>query len=211
MNIFSFPVGPLETNLYLLVEEEQGEAVIVDPGEASEEVLSLLEREGWRVSLILNTHAHFDHIGGNAFFQEATGAPIALHPQDLPLYRRVVEQGEFFGVECLPQPEPNLMLWEGQRLALVGRQWEVWHTPGHSPGSVCLYTPGHLLVGDVLFAGSVGRVDLPGGDWGQLARSLARLFTLPPSVKVYPGHGPPTTLARELRTNLFVAMALPPL
>jgi glyoxylase-like metal-dependent hydrolase (beta-lactamase superfamily II) len=207
MEIHVHTVGPLDTNLYLLLDEERREVVVVDPGPESEEVLEWIQREGWKVRYLLNTHAHFDHIGGNARFHEATQAPIALHPADRELYRQAPLQAETFGYTCAPQPEPTLWLEEGQRWTLAGQEWTVLHTPGHSPGSVCLYTPGHLLVGDLLFAGSVGRMDLPGGSWEEMVRSLHRLFTLPPETRVYPGHGPRTTLAAEWERNFFVRIA----
>lgn len=192
MEIKSFVVGPLQTNAYLLIEEQ--DAALVDPGGLCPEMLQALEDVGLRY--ILLTHGHFDHAEAAETIHRKTGAPIFYHPE---------EKVTFWSEGRLPPPlEKSLR--DGDRLALGGEELLVWHLPGHSPGSVAyLWEKGKVaIVGDVLFASSVGRTDLPGGSWEALARSLARIIALGDDWRVLPGHGPETKLGWERERNPFV-------
>lgn len=181
------------------------ETVLVDPGEAAERFLAEADRRGRRITAIWLTHAHLDHIAGLAEVHRATGALIHLHPADRPLYDGLPEQGRWFGLELDPPPPPDVMLHHGQRLGIGGTAFEVRHLPGHSPGHVCFVGGGMVLGGDVLFEGSIGRTDLPGGDLEALLSGIRReLLVLPDATIVYPGHGPATTIGRERGGNPFL-------
>jgi hydroxyacylglutathione hydrolase len=203
MQIKTLAVGPLETNCYIVWDETTKEAMVVDPGDEPDRILD--EAEGLNVKLIALTHAHFDHAGAVPELKEATGAAIAFHPADEAAYRSVSEQAAFWGFQSDPMPEPDVMLGEGDKLSVGALSFEVLHTPGHSPGCVCLVGEGVLFSGDTLFKGSVGRTDLAGGDMNHLKASFRRLMELPPETAVYPGHGPASTIGQELRDNFFAA------
>jgi hydroxyacylglutathione hydrolase len=203
-------VGPLGVNCVVVGAPESGEALVVDPGGDAERILDLLRVLHLRCTLIVNTHAHFDHVGANADLRRATGAALQMHGDDLPLYEQLALQAAFFG-GLLPVPERapvDGLLSDGQRLTVGGMTATVLHTPGHSPGSICLLIdadPPLLLSGDTLFAGGIGRSDLAGGDSDALFRSLRdRLLTLRDETRVIPGHGPQTTIGDERRDNPFL-------
>lgn len=174
--------------------------MLIDPGDEAERILALLESLGLNPQAILLTHAHFDHVGAVGPLVEALSLPVFLHPLDLPLYQRAEEMAALFGLSIPKPPLPVEPLAEG--MSLFG--FTVWHLPGHSPGHVAFFRDGTLLSGDLLFRGGIGRYDLPGASPKVLFRSLRRLFTLPGETEVHPGHGPPTTLALEARTNPFL-------
>jgi len=181
------------------------DTVLVDPGEEAERFLAEAARRGRRITAIWITHAHLDHIAGVSAVHRATGARIHLHPADRALYDGLPEQGRWFGFEFEPPPPPDLMLHHGQRLMVGDTAFTVRHLPGHSPGHVCFIGGGVVLGGDVLFEGSIGRTDLPGGDLEALLDGIRReLLTLPDATIVYPGHGPPTTIGREREGNPFL-------
>jgi hydroxyacylglutathione hydrolase len=202
MHITRLPIGLLESNCYLVYDTDGGEAVIVDPGMLDPRpLLREIAGRDLHVRYILNTHGHFDHVAGNGLLG-LPEAELGIHPAD----RRLLLAGGGgmqFGITLSPSPEPDLDLVEGVVLTLGGAGLTVLHTPGHTPGCVCLYLPDDatLLTGDTLFAGSVGRTDLPGGDQRELQISLARLLQLPAKTRIYPGHGPATTLDVEKRRN----------
>lgn len=197
--------GQFMQNCYLLAEEGSTDAVIVDPGEAPALFLETAERHGLTIREIWLTHGHIDHVSGVGAVKAATGAPIWMHPADLPLYRNLAQQAGWFGLELDDPPPIDHELSHGQTLTLGSTSFDVRHTPGHSPGSVCFVTDGTVIGGDVLFQGSVGRVDLPGGDWEQLLSSIRdELFPLADETVVHPGHGPRTTIGAEKRNNPFL-------
>ena len=204
----TFPVGPLGCNCAVIADPETKEAVVLDPGDEPDRILEALRRNGLRVVALLHTHAHFDHVGVTARMKKETGAPILLHEEDLPIYARLPEQGRLFGFH-FEAPEPvDRTLSDGDRIPCGGGFLEVLHTPGHTPGSVCLRLSGGspvLFSGDTLFRRSIGRTDLPGGSTPQILSSIeTKLLTLPGDLAVLPGHGEPTTIAEESRLNPFL-------
>jgi glyoxylase-like metal-dependent hydrolase (beta-lactamase superfamily II) len=200
-------LGPLDNNAYLLISEASGDAAVVDVGFEPATAIEAIRRRGLRVRLLLNTHAHYDHAAGMRIVQEGVGGDYWLHPGDRPLLERLAEQGAAFGFPDAEPPEVVHDLAHGQRMALGEDTIEVIHTPGHSPGGVCFRWGEDLWVGDTLFAGSIGRTDLPGGSFEELERSIhTRLFTLGDFLRVYPGHGAATTIGRERLDNPFVGM-----
>src|SRR5262245_30691746 len=198
-------LGPLDNNTYVVACSETREAAVIDVGFDPEAVVDEIRRAELRLTLLLNTHAHYDHAAGMREVQRKLGGTYWLHPDDRPLLARLSEQGAAFGFPPASPPDDIHDLSDGQRIAVGRHELGVLFTPGHSPGHVCFLAGEHLWCGDVLFAGSVGRTDLPGGSWPDLERSIRdRLFTLPDSVRVHPGHGPATTIGHEKRDNPFV-------
>lgn len=200
---------PFMENGYVLGCEETREGVIIDPGESIDELLEIAAREKLTIKHILLTHAHLDHISGVVTAKAATGAPTMLHASDRPLYDAVVQQGMMFGIHVDPQPPVDAFYDLSQTITFGRYEVRVHHTPGHSPGGVCLEILGApkptLIVGDTLFAGSIGRTDLPGGDFDTLINAIRKvLFAFPDDTTAYPGHGDPTTIGRERRTNPFL-------
>jgi hydroxyacylglutathione hydrolase len=205
MLIKRYSLGPMDNNTYLIVDEASKEAALVDPSFDSETILPVITRSGYTLRYILNTHAHFDHILGNAYFAAQTGAPIALHRADLELLRALPEQGVMFDLSVTPSPDPTIFLEDGQTLPLGETRIAVLFTPGHSPGHVTFVVDNTAIVGDCLFRGSIGRTDLPGGSLQTLMHSIdTRLLTLPDDTRVLPGHGEPTTIGTERRTNPYL-------
>ena len=208
------PVGALQCNCSILGDEASGEAIVVDPGDEVPRILAVLQRHKLTVKQILITHAHIDHIAGAARLQALTGAPILYNQNDLPLVKMMAVQAGWLGVETPEVRPPDDTLDDGKLISIgaVGNgppalSGSILHTPGHTQGSVCLYLPAQdlLLAGDTLFAGSVGRTDLPGGDGPTLVRSIhSKLLPLPDATVVLPGHGPKTTIGDERRTNPFL-------
>ena len=207
-------VSPFYKNGFVLGCEETREGVVIDPGDEVDQLLAAVDRHKLSVKYILLTHAHVDHITGVGAAKDALGAPVGLHRDDLFLYRAVTQQGQMLGIPAEPQPEIDFF-YEGQGPWRFGKYgaW-VHHTPGHCPGGVCLAigrdgeSERVLVVGDTLFAGSIGRVDLPGGDLATLLNSIRSvLFAFPDDTVVYPGHGERTTIGIEKRTNPFLAGA----
>jgi glyoxylase-like metal-dependent hydrolase (beta-lactamase superfamily II) len=206
------PVGPLAVNCVIVADERTREAIVVDPGSEAERILSRLSELELRCVLVANTHAHLDHVGANAELVRRTGAPLRQHSADRPLYDALDSQADWM-LGIMGHPEAVAVdgdLAHGTRLVAGDRSATVLHTPGHTPGSVCLLfesadEPPLLLAGDTLFAGGVGRTDLPGGDWEQLADSLrTRILPLEDGTRVIPGHGPETTIRRERQENPFL-------
>jgi glyoxylase-like metal-dependent hydrolase (beta-lactamase superfamily II) len=199
-------VGPLACNCYVVGDGETKEAIVIDPGDDAAALAADIQGLGLTVTGIVATHAHFDHVLGVEKLHELTGAPFYLHDLDLPLLGWMQESARMFlGLETSPPPTVDSSPAEGDVLTAGSVGLEVIHTPGHSPGSIALVSDDALFSGDTLFAGSVGRTDLPGGDTGALVDAVRKkLFALDPQLPVYPGHGPATTLARERASNPFV-------
>ena len=208
LEILRFTYGPFAENTYVVVGPSGRRAMLVDPGFGSEPIWGLLADRGLSIALILNTHGHLDHVAGNAFFKRVSGAPIAIHASDLPFLRNLATQASMYGLDAEASPEADLELVDGVDVEFDGAAFEVIHTPGHSPGGVCLRRGDQMLVGDTLFRGSVGRTDLPGGDWDTLVASVrGKLFRFPDDVRCYPGHEDETTIGRERASNPFVGDA----
>ena len=208
LEIVMLPNGQFVENCYLIGDSARREAVMVDPGEEPWLFLAELESRAWQLRAIWLTHAHIDHIMGVRAVKAATGVPILLHPADRPLYDNLPGQGEWMGLQLEPAPPPDAEFRAGQRLTVGEFEFEVRHTPGHSPGSVSFTRPGMVFGGDVLFNGSIGRTDLPGGDFGTLMNSIQTSFLcLPDSTVVYSGHGPETSVGVERMTNPFLTGA----
>lgn len=204
-------VGPFMKNGFVVGCERTREAVLIDPGDEVADLLSFAERQTLVIRHILLTHAHVDHVTGVAAARRALGAPIYLHQDDLFLYERAVESGRMFGLRVEPQPPIDTFYSAGQVIAFGDYEVRPHHTPGHCPGGVCLQigkkgnVGQDLFVGDTLFAGSIGRTDLPGGDHATLIGSIRTvLFAFGDAARVYPGHGPVTTIGQERRTNPFL-------
>ncbi|MBS1799246.1 MAG: MBL fold metallo-hydrolase [Acidobacteria bacterium] len=201
------PVGLLQCNCSILGDEASREAIVVDPGDDIPSIVAVLKRHGLTAKLIVITHAHIDHIAGAQQLKRLTGAPVFYNENDLPLVKMMDEQASWLR---MPTPEvlpPDAALTDGQTVAVSGIRATVLHTPGHTQGSSCLYLPEQslLIAGDTLFAGSVGRTDLPGGNTKQLIRSIHnRLLVLSDEITVVPGHGPNTTIGEERESNPFL-------
>lgn len=203
-------VGPLQVNCYLLACPQTRQALAIDPGDEGERILAAAQEQGWQISKIVNTHGHFDHIGANRALVAATGAPLLLHAADLPLLERAPSHARVYGLDAEGSPAPDQFLADGDEISCGTLRCRVIHLPGHSPGGIALLCGGHLFPGDVLFAGSVGRTDLPGGDHRQLIEGIrSKLWILPGETVVHPGHGPDTTIAREMRSNPYAGVGVP--
>lgn len=199
--------GAFLENCYLVADPASREAAIVDPGEEVDLFRARLGHEGWTLRAIWLTHAHMDHVAGVAALRADGATPIHLHPADRSLYDHVAEQGAMFGLRLAPPPPPDRELSDGQTVRVGSCAFRVIHTPGHTPGGVSLVGHGLAFVGDTLFAGSIGRTDLPGGDITALLSSIhEKLFALPDATVVHSGHGPATTIGAEKKDNPFVKL-----
>ena len=204
-------VGPFFKNGFVLACPDTREAILIDPGDEVAELLAVADRSALSIRHILLTHAHVDHITGVAAAKRALGAPVYLHRDDLFLYEHAIEMGAMFGLRVEQPPPVDVFYEPGQAVAFGTLEARWHHTPGHCPGGVCLQVgragrPGtDLFVGDTLFSGSIGRTDLPGGDAPTLIASIRDvLFAFGDEAKVYPGHGPATTIGQERRTNPYL-------
>jgi hydroxyacylglutathione hydrolase len=200
-------VGPLQCNCSILGDEASGEAIVIDPGDDIPRILALLAKHKLTVKQILITHAHIDHIAGAARLKQLTGAPVLYNQRDLPLVKMMDMQAGWLGIATPEVQPPDDTLDDGRIIAITGLAGNILYTPGHTQGSICIHLPTHnlLLAGDTLFAGSVGRTDLPGGDGPTLIRSIhEKLLPLPDETVVIPGHGQRTTIGEERETNPFL-------
>ena len=211
----TIPVGMLQCNCSIVADASTREALVIDPGDEISRILDLLGRHKLKVTAIVSTHAHIDHVGGISKLHKYTGAPVMMHREDVPLYQAMDVQAAFLGVAPPEVTEVHHFLSEGDPLHWGSLQAQVLHTPGHTPGSVSLYMPRdagkislaqpQLFAGDTLFAGSIGRTDLWGGSMEQILDSLrGKLMELPEDTLVHPGHGPRTTIGEERQSNPFV-------
>ena len=207
MNIETLQLGPVGTNCFIIGGEPGSAAAVIDPGWDAPIVLDVLRRRQWIPEAVVITHAHFDHIGGVRGVVEGTGAPFLVGEHEVRVLRVAVERAmSLFGVAVPEPPEPTRLLRAGETITLAGQPFRIVHTPGHSPGHICLLGDGVAFVGDVVFQGSVGRTDLPGGSTDTLLRSIAtHILTLPDDTELFNGHGPSTTVGRERRSNPFLA------
>jgi hydroxyacylglutathione hydrolase len=208
LEIVSFTLGPAQTNAYLVADPETREAVVIDPSWDGHIILAEAQKRGWRIGHLWYTHAHFDHIGGAGAIADALNPLplVALHPNDHVLWR-AGGGGALFGFDIDPGPEPTIDFVHGQILQLGSNKFEVRFTPGHTPGHCVLYVASEKVCfcGDLIFNGSVGRTDLPGGDWDTLVKSIKeQIFTLPDDTRLLSGHGPITTVGEEKMMNPFV-------
>jgi len=198
-------VGPLQVNCFLLADDKTKEAVVIDPGDDAQEILRIIREKRLKVKYIINTHAHFDHIGANRAIKEATGAELLLHEDDAAMLATVSSQSRSFGMSPVSSPEPDRLLKQGDVITAGEISLKVLHTPGHTPGGISLLEEGLVFTGDSLFAGSIGRTDFPGGDLLTLLRSIrTNLMTLPDDTKVFSGHGPASTIGDERAENPFL-------
>ncbi len=202
----TFVVGELLTNCYLFIDGETRESLLIDPGSDADAIDKFIEKNRLKLVMILNTHCHFDHVGGNKHYKEKYGVPLAIGCYDIDCLKRAHLDSKIFGIDIEESPEPDILLRDGDTIQVGNFEFLVFHTPGHTPGSICLYEPTEkvLFSGDTLFFESVGRWDLPGGDYPSLMNSLNRLLQLPLETVVYPGHGEATTIEHERKFNPFL-------
>ena len=207
MIIKTLVVGPIMANSFVLGCEESHEAAVIDPGDEADRILLALAESDLSLKYIINTHGHLDHVAANKWLKEITGAPILIHPLDAPMLNQVASSAAAWGITAENSPPPDRELEEGDKVAFGRINLEVIHTPGHTPGSISLVLENHtyVYVGDLLFAGSIGRTDFPGGSYEALEQGIkAKLYSLPDDTVVHSGHGPDTTIGREKQTNPFV-------
>ncbi|MBU5638190.1 MBL fold metallo-hydrolase [Geomonas sp. Red69] len=200
-------VGPLGVNCFILGDKQSNEGIVVDPGADCEMILAAIAEFGLKVKYIINTHGHFDHMGCNRALKEKTGAQLLAHKEDVPFLLNAARSAQKYGLNVENSPEPDAFLTDGMKLEFGRREIEVLHTPGHTQGGCCLYLANEklLITGDTLFADSVGRTDLPGGDHGQLIDAIKnKLMPLPDDTIVWPGHGPSSTIGQERRFNPYL-------
>ncbi|MBA3656718.1 MAG: MBL fold metallo-hydrolase [Gemmatimonadaceae bacterium] len=204
MIITPLTVGPFQENCYLVADDSSGVSAVVDPGDEPDRIIDMIERSGTTPQAIWITHGHVDHVGGIAGVKRKWNVPVLLHPLDDPVYRLAGRSAEMYGIPFEEPPPPDSPFSEGQILSLGTLRFEVNHRPGHAPGHVIMHGHGIALVGDCLFAGSIGRTDLPFSRPQDLAASLKQISQLPPETIAYPGHGPSTTIGEELESNPFL-------
>ena len=204
MLITSVTVGPVQTNCYIVACEDTRKAIVVDPGDEPQRILESIHKNKLDVIAIINTHGHFDHAGANAALHEAINAPIWIHEKDAFLLPILSEMGVLFGLDIPNSPPADAYLMGGQEITVGNLTLEVLDVPGHTQGGIALYAPDVLFSGDSLFAGSIGRTDLPGGNIKTLIGNIQnQLMELPDETVVYPGHGPATTIGEERKQTLF--------
>lgn len=204
MNVETITVGAFQENCYLVVDDATNRAVIVDPGSEGDLLVAAVEGSGATLDAIWITHAHVDHVGAIASIKRKWDVPVYLHPLDRRLYDAAARQAEVYGVPFEEPPPPDRDFNDGQLVKVGERELTVMHVPGHAPGHVVIHGEGIALVGDCLFAGSIGRTDLPFSNPPQLAASLEKISALPPETIVYPGHGSETTIGQERVSNPFL-------
>lgn len=207
IKILHLPLGPLQTNCYVVACTVTNTAAVIDPAWDGRGIAKQVEKQGWTIAHILLTHTHFDHVGGLAELKDLTGAPVYVHPDAIPLLELAQVSAAAWGFTVETPPPPDIQLQAGDIVEIGELRASVLFTPGHAPGHVCFHLPDHnvLLDGDVLFQGSIGRTDLPGGDYDLLMLNIwEKLMILPDNTRVLSGHGPVTTIGDERRNNPFL-------
>lgn len=204
VTVQTLTVGAFQENCYLVVDSRSGKAVIVDPGGEGERLVEAVDKSGATLEAVWITHAHVDHVGAIASIKQRWDVPVYLHPLDRRLYEAAGRQAQVYGVQIEEPPPPDREFADGQQVKVGDVKLSVMHAPGHSPGHVVIHGDGIALVGDCLFAGSIGRTDLPFSNPPQLAATLEKISALPPETVVYPGHGMDTTIAEERKSNPFL-------
>jgi glyoxylase-like metal-dependent hydrolase (beta-lactamase superfamily II) len=205
MILIRLVVGPLQVNCFILADEKTKDAVVIDPGDDAGDILKIIRDKDLKVRYIVNTHGHFDHVGANKAVKDATGAELLIHEGDAPVMASAPKHSLAFGMNSVSSPPADRYVKHGDVIAAGEVALKVLHTPGHSPGGICLLEQGMVFTGDALFAGSIGRTDFPGGDLMTLLRSIkANLMILPDDTKVFSGHGPASTIGDERQENPFL-------
>jgi hydroxyacylglutathione hydrolase len=207
IQIVQLPLGPLETNCYILACEDSLKAAVIDPSWNGKSIAETAAKKGWKITHILLTHSHFDHVGGLAELKAEVNAPIYIHPEAVPMLKQATSSASFFQLTIPTPPPADIMLAEGDKIKVGNQTLHVLFTPGHAPGHVCFYLPDHRVIfdGDVLFQHSIGRTDLPGGDMQLLMKSIReKLMVLPNDTHVLSGHGPATTIGVERKYNPYL-------
>ena len=197
-------VGPFGENCFILSKEDKS-SILIDPGDEAEEIINFIKRKKLKPVAIFCTHAHIDHVGGVKEMKEYFNIPFYIHKEDLALLKSIKAQAESVGLECGPVPDVDMFLKDSETVTAGGFEVKVLHTPGHTPGGVCLKIDKKLFTGDTLFAGSIGRSDLPGGSYNQLIESIEnKILPLEDDIEVFPGHGKRTTIGQERHANPFL-------
>lgn len=205
MLLMRLVVGPLQVNCFIIADEKTREAVVIDPGDDAPDILRIVREKGLTVRYIVNTHGHFDHVGANREIKEATGAQILIHEEDAAVMASAPQHSAVFGMTAKASPPADRYVRHGDVISAGEVALKVLHTPGHSPGGICLLEQGMVFTGDALFAGSIGRTDFPGGDLLTLLGSIRKnLMSLPDDTKVFSGHGPASTIGDEREENPFL-------
>lgn len=207
IRILQLPLGPLQTNCYVLADEDTAQAAVIDPSWDGRAIAEHVRRQGWTISHIWLTHSHFDHVGGLGELKALSGAPVYVHHEATAMLANAPKAAMLWGITIDEPPSPDVLLRGDETLQLGETKIDVLYTPGHAPGHVCFHLPGERVIfdGDVLFQGSIGRTDLPGGDYEVLMTSIReKLLPLPDETAVLSGHGPATTIGDERRSNPFL-------
>jgi glyoxylase-like metal-dependent hydrolase (beta-lactamase superfamily II) len=200
-------VGPIMANCFVIGCEATREGAVIDPGAEAERIMDVVRAADLKITRIINTHGHFDHVGANRRIKAATDAELIIHPLDAPMLDKLDQMAGAFGMSVENSPPPDRTVEEGEQIAVGELTLAVLHTPGHTPGGISLHSDGHVFVGDTLFQGSIGRTDFPGGDYDTIIRSIReKLFKLGDQVVVYTGHGPETVIGQEKQFNPFARM-----
>ena len=206
MIVRTLMVGPLQVNCHIIGDEKSGKAMVVDPGGDADKIMKEVNNNNLAVEYIVITHGHFDHIGATASLKEKTEAKVVIHEAEAEIFSSAPGLAKYFGMGISKPPQPDQFLKDGDIVKVGDLEFRVMHMPGHSPGGIALYGEGIVLTGDTLFAGSIGRTDLPGSEEALIWKSLGRLIALPEDTKVLCGHGPSSTIGGEKKMNPFAQM-----